>query len=220
MHLEYEGGTFEKPCYFQSNHAFIIKLNMTIPFKKLIWANRLTESSYKKHMQKLDLRPAEWIPTKDLWKGRHIDPAYRNTRLRRNICINSITPPSDTYPTPDITPPKRFALPATQHPTNVQSRHGHHEGESQRRSVDSFRPQYSYQYVFSMNTIILYSNRLSQSSSENRSGRHDRRRSRTRSTEGRRRYHSPRGRSPSPPRHDRAYDRSVDTLEYVFFSYN
>lgn len=132
MHLEEPGGTFEKASYFQSNHAFVIKLEMVLPFKKFIWANRLTRASYLKHMRKLDLRPAEWFDTYDLRRG-WCDPAYQKTELPRDICMNC--PPLARYPIPS----KRVALATLQDSDNVPRRDGQWK-------IDSYRPgQDSYQ---------------------------------------------------------------------------
>lgn len=79
MHLEHSGGTFEKTSFFQSNHAWVIKFDMVIPFKKLIWANRLSKRSYEQQMDRLGLPPAEWMDTYHLKD--FADPAYQKSEV-------------------------------------------------------------------------------------------------------------------------------------------
>lgn len=101
VNLEENGGTFEKLCYFQYNHAWMIRFDMAIPFKRLIWANRLNERSYNQHMARLGLRPAQWTTTQDLkrewnesdkmWRG-NFDPAFRKANIPRNIELIEVSP--------------------------------------------------------------------------------------------------------------------------------
>ncbi|KUJ09960.1 uncharacterized protein LY89DRAFT_675467 [Mollisia scopiformis] len=94
MHLEYFGGTFERACWFQTNHAWKVMLSMTIPFKKLIWANRLTKASYETLMDRLHLSPAFWVTTKALWVRSLRDPAFSKSCLSSDIQIQSPTSPT------------------------------------------------------------------------------------------------------------------------------